>query len=80
MLDGYNRWIFEDPVARKIRLDLREAGREWWHESITKVAIGLGAATSTFMAGVKILDLGTAVWRIMDMALLTPVLNALTVL
>jgi len=76
----YSRWIFEDPVARKIRLELREDGHEGRRAALTKLVVGIGAATSTFLAGVKVFDLGATVLQITHVYLVAPLMSALTVL
>ena len=81
MATGTNdRWFFEDPVARKIRLDLRDGRHERRREAWASLVVGAGAAASTFLAGVKILDLGAVLWRLTDLAFLAPVMSALTVM
>jgi hypothetical protein len=71
-------WVFEDPIVRKIRSDLHEAGHQYRREIFTKIAVGTGAATSTFFAGVKILNLSAILWQTTHLNLLEPLLSALT--
>jgi len=72
------RWIFDDPAVRKIRHELREGASERRRAFVAKLAIGVGAATATFIAGVEILNLGAIVLRLGDLVMFAPLASALT--
>lgn len=75
---GSTRWIFDDPIVRKIKLELRDGARNRRRAVLAKIVVGTGAATFTFFAGVEVLDLGAILWRVTDLYLFAPLASALT--